>query len=319
MTERIAVLRALPGIGDLLCAVPAVRAVRLAHPDSRITLIGLPTAAWFVERFGAYVDDLLVLQAWPGLPETDGTPAAADAFLERARSCRFGLALQLHGDGRVTNDLVRQLGATRVAGLTRPGAPPPAGGTFAEIGASTTEVERLLAGVRAAGISTPSVALEWPERPSDLVEARAVMPCEPSPYAVIHPGSSLASRRWDARGFAAVGDQLAARGWRIVLTGVEAERAVAHAVRQSMDHPVVDLVGRASLGATAALVRRASVVITNDTGMSHVAAAVGAPSVVVFTVTDPCRWKPAGECHRAVIAGALEPTVRAVVAEVPIP
>jgi ADP-heptose:LPS heptosyltransferase len=84
-----------------------------------------------------------------------------------------------------------------------------------------------------------------------------------------------------------------------------------------MKSPVVDLVGRASLGAAAAVVRRATAVITNDTGMSHLAAAVGAPSVVVFTVTDPDRWKPPGDRHRAVIAGALEPTVRAVLAEVP--
>jgi ADP-heptose:LPS heptosyltransferase len=58
-------------------------------------------------------------------------------------------------------------------------------------------------------------------------------------------------------------------------------------------------------------------VITNDTGMSHLAAAVGAPSVVVFSVTDPQRWKPAGDRHRAVLASSLPSTVAAVLCEVP--
>ena len=69
MTGRIAVLRALPGVGDLLCAVPALRAVRAAHPGAEVTLIGLPGATWFIERFRPYVDRLLPLTAWPGLPE----------------------------------------------------------------------------------------------------------------------------------------------------------------------------------------------------------------------------------------------------------
>ena len=85
----------------------------------------------------------------------------------------------------------------------------------------------------------------------------------------------------------------------------------------NMQAAVLDLVGRSSLGTTAAVVRRAALVVTNDTGMSHLAAAVGTPSVVVFSVTDPRRWKPPGDRHRAVIAGELKPTVAAVLAALP--
>ena len=137
------------------------------------------------------------------------------------------------------------------------------------------------------------------------------------PIAVLHPGASLQSRRWDERGFAAVGDQLAARGLRVVLTGVTGERPVTTAVATAMRSTATDLAGCTSLGATAALVRRARVVVTNDTGMSHLAAAVDTPSVVIFTATDPRRWKPAHDHHRAVVAGSLEPTVQAVLAALP--
>jgi ADP-heptose:LPS heptosyltransferase len=314
LIERVAVLRALPGLGDLLCAVPALRAIRAAHPMTQVTLIGLPGATWFAERFDAYVDGLLPLTAWPGLPEAPGTCAEAERFVERARQRRFDLALQLHGDGSVTNDLVARLDARRVAGSTRPGGQAPGDG-FVLVDERASEVDRLLAVVRAAGIPTPSATLEWPERPVDRAEAAAAVGPDLRPLAVLHPGSSLPSRRWDASGFAAVGDHLARAGWRVVLTGVDAERTVTAAVSERMHLLARDLAGRLSLGGTAALVRRARLVVTNDTGLSHLAAAVGTRSVVVFTVTEPVRWKPAGEKHRAVVAGALAPTVQAVLAE----
>src|SRR5205823_5256285 len=96
----------------------------------------------------------------------------------------------------------------------------------------------------------------------------------------------------------------------VVLTGVAAERPIGRAVTGGMAAKPVDLVGRLSLGAAAAVVRRAQLLVTNDTGMSHLAAAVGTPSVVVFRVTDPRRWKPEADRHVAVIDdGVVERTV----------
>jgi len=311
--RRIAVLRALPGLGDLLCAVPALRAVRAAHPEAHVSLIGLPGAAWFVDRFAGYVDELLPLTAWPGLPETPGPIAEADAFVVAARRRRFDLALQLHGDGTITNDLIDRLGAAERAGMSRAGAWRPSG-RFVDITDDMNEAERLLAVVRAAGMATPSrPCLEWPETGADVASLDGVLPRRP--FAVIHPGASLPSRRWDPLGFAAVGDHLADRGLDVVLTGVAGERPITAAVRSAMTAAATDLAGATPLGATAALVRRADRVVTNDTGMSHLAAAVGTPSVVVFTATDPRRWKPAPDRHHAVIAGALGPTIERVLTQ----
>ncbi len=142
---RIAVVRALPGLGDLLCAVPALTALRAAHPEAEVTLVGLPSASWFVDAHPALVDDLLPVVGVPGLPEIEPDPAAARRFHAAAADRRFDLALQLHGSGVTTNPLTTMLGARDQVCAARGGplaparhggavprrgarGPPPAGG-----------------------------------------------------------------------------------------------------------------------------------------------------------------------------------------------
>src|SRR5436309_10334628 len=72
---RIAILRALK-LGDLLCTVPALRSVRAGLPGAKITLIGLPWARTFVDRYSAYIDDFLEFPGYPGLPEQPVDPSA---------------------------------------------------------------------------------------------------------------------------------------------------------------------------------------------------------------------------------------------------
>src|SRR6185312_1697139 len=116
LPRRITVLRALQ-LGDMLCVVPALRAVRAAVPDARITLIGLPWAASFVERFNTYIDDLIVLPGFPGMPEQPPAEAEMPVFLDAVRRREFDLAIQLHGSGGITNGLLKQFGAKRMAGF----------------------------------------------------------------------------------------------------------------------------------------------------------------------------------------------------------
>src|SRR3712207_3844932 len=92
--RRIVIFRALQ-LGDLLCAVPAWRALRRHWPHARITLVGLPWAREFVSRFHGYLDDFLEFPGHRGLPERHAV--AADAFLHEIRARRFDLALQMHG------------------------------------------------------------------------------------------------------------------------------------------------------------------------------------------------------------------------------
>ncbi len=106
--ERIAVFRALY-LGDLLVAVPALRALRALFPRAEITLIGLPWAATFVQRYHHYVDRLVEFPGYPGLKESNGSPADIARFIAEQRAYKYDLVIQMHGSGKTSNSLIMEL------------------------------------------------------------------------------------------------------------------------------------------------------------------------------------------------------------------
>ncbi len=297
--ERIAVFRALM-LGDLLCATPALRAIRAAWPRARLTLVGLPWAREFARRLRS-VDDFETFPGWPGLSEqAPAEPAALAAFLQRLRARHLDLAVQLHGSGGISNPLVARFGARRNAGFAGPGAWRPArdAARFLPWPERGSEVERLLALTDHLGLPRQGLHLDFPLRPDDHQRVRAWLP-EGEAYAVVHAGARWASRRWPARRFAAVADALSRQGLRVVLTGTAAERELNATVAAAMHAAPLDLTGRTDLWGLGALVASARLVVSNDTGLSHVAAALGTPSVVVSCGSDVERWAPlAAQWHR---------------------
>ena len=307
--RRIAVFRAL-ALGDMLCAVPALRALRAHVPDARITLIGLPWARSFVERFHAYVDDLLPFPGFPGYPEQEGAIPAFLDFLRAARERRFDLAIQLHGSGELTNRIVALLGAKRMAGFIEnrgpfsaaPGSEPPApkmgpDPDFLPWPNDENEVHRYLALMKHLGVPLKGERLELPitwtdwELWEELAKRHRLLP---GSFICLHPGARLRSRRWPAARFAALGAALARDGWTLAVTGSPGEAALTAEVA-AQGPGAVNLSGETTLGSLAATIAKSALLVCNDTGVSHVAAAVGAPSVVVASGSDVRRWKPLDE------------------------
>lgn len=286
---NIAVLRALQ-LGDLLCVVPALRAMHAAYPRAQVTLVGLPWAREFAARFERYVQRFIEFPGFPGLPERRADEADLPGFFASMRAERFDLVLQMHGSGEIMNRVARDFGGRETAGFYRAGTPRP-GRAFLEWRDDEHEVLRYLRLLARLGIPAKGTALEFPLFDEDWREWTA-LGLERDGYAVVHAGAQLPSRRWPAERFAAVADALARDGLQIVLTGTAKEAPLTAAVKDAMREPALDLTGLTTLGGLAALVARARLVVANDTGVSHVAAAMRTPSVIVASGSDPLRWAP---------------------------
>jgi ADP-heptose:LPS heptosyltransferase len=308
--RRIAVVRALPGLGDFLCAIPALRALRTAFPQAYITLIGLPVARSWAERFEAYIDEFVELPGYPGLPEQEVDAERLEKFLAEMRcggasqgeSQPFDLALQMHGSGVITNSLTLELGAAQSAGFYLMGHSCPDPAFFLPYEESESEIRRYLRLLEFLGIPALDERLEFPLKPCDreaLTQIEAKYELGDN-YVCIHAGASVPSRCWQGSQFAAVGDAIAQLGYSVVLTGSAAERELASAIAQTMQAPALNLAGQTSLGALAALLSQAKLLICNDTGVSHLGAAVSVPSAVIFSASDPRRWAPLDQTrHRS--------------------
>ncbi len=302
--ERIVLLRALH-LGDFLCSVPALRALRERFPKAEITLVGLPWARELVTRY-SYVDVFLEFPGYRCLEGVGWSPARSWDFFQQARAAEYDLAIQMHGDGSKSNRFVAQLGAKATVGYRTP----------EETGRGLLDLElqmrpreheiarclRLVEALGAAG--TPE--LEFRITLADWLEIEAV--AEQTgldlgrPMIAVHPGAKDPARRWPAERFAATASRLAPElGAQVVITGGAGEVPLAEQVASSVAAPTFVLAGRTSIGGLAALLATQKLLVTNDTGVSHLAAAVRTPSVVLFGPTDPARWAPLdARRHRAV-------------------
>lgn len=303
--RRIVVLRALM-LGDTLCAVPALRAIRRAWPRAHIALLGLPASRELVARL-PWVDEWLAFPGWPGLPEQPADLRAWPDFLAAMQAARWDLAIQLHGGGQLTNPLLALFGARRMAGFHAEGGWVPDARGFCPWPTQGHETQRLLALCRHLGLPVDDGALEFPLYPGDAAALQAAWPAwrDGRPYACVHAGAQLASRRWPLARFAAVAESLHDLGLRIVLTGAPGERDLVEQLSELLAVPHVNLVGRTSLWTLGVLLREARLLVCNDTGVSHIAAALRLPSVVVSCGSEVARWAPPdAERHRVLAAPA---------------
>lgn len=291
--ENVAIFRAL-NLGDLLCIVPALRALRKALPTAKITLIGLESARPVVGRFSHYLDELLLFPGDPAFPEQDPRLSELPVFYRQARARHFDLALQMHGNGTRSNTIVGSLGARQWAGFV----PDPIQEEHGRLMAwpdAEPEIRRYPRLLDYMGLPTDGLDLEFPLTDLDITEAARLareVGIDVRRTVFIHPGARLASRRWPVERFASVANRLVEDGWQVAITGSRDEGDLVRRLVQASPACLVNLCGRTTLGSLAALLRDARLLICNDTGVSHVAAAVKARSVVIACGSDAARWAP---------------------------
>ena len=269
--QELLVLRA-SGLGDLLVAVPALRAVRKRYPTHRVVLAGPAALEPLVRATGA-VDETLPTTApnalaWGGRPPPD-------------------VVVNLHGIGPQSH---RALDATRPRHRIGVRAPGWAGPDWADIArAHRHERERWCAVVEAFGVCADPTdyALDGrePGGPGGLDGLDGAV--------VVHPGAGYGAKRWPADRFALVAARLERAGRRVVLTGSGPEAPLAGEVARRAGLPADRvLAGRTDIAGLMDVVAGAALLVCGDTGIAHLATALGTPSVVLFGPEPPDRWGP---------------------------
>ncbi len=303
--RKLGVFRGLY-LGDLVAATGAWRALRHGYPEAEITLVSLPWAVALAPHL-PYVDRLL---PYPGAPGLDGGDDEEDLeeFLARVRAERFDLAVNMHGQGPTSTRLVARFGARRTAGFTGVGIEAPALDVEVPWEADPHESRKLLLlAKKVGGLPAGAAGGAEPElrvRVEDDRRARALLPTETrKPLGLVHPGASVPEKCWPVEAFGWVAKGLLRRGYAVAVTGGPGEKELTKRVA-SLAPGALDLGGRTDLSTLVALVARAAVVVSNDTGPAHLAYALRTPSVTLFgPSTDVERWGPLNRERHAVLFG----------------
>lgn len=287
-------------LGDLVHAMPALAALRDRFPAASFTWLVKSQWADLVERMEG-VDEV-----WPVPPGLTGWLSQ----VPRLRAARFDLVIDLQG-------LLRSGAMSWLAGCpVRMGLSTAREGSrwfyTDEVPVETADihaVERNLLVARALGAAVPSrPAFRFRSSEQDrtaaaaLLEREGIRPGEA--WIAMNVAARWPTKRWPPESFAQAADGLHKEGLgRVVLTGGPDERAEAEAVTRMMASKPADLTGRIPLGLLPALLKAASLMVTNDSGPMHVAAAVGTPVVALFGPTNPRLTGPYGGPHRVLVSG----------------
>ena len=277
----------LSALGDVTHVVPLVRTLQAARPDTPIH--------WIIDKAGHKLLDGLPGVTFHAYDKKSGMagvkelrrqlpPGRFEALLQMQVAFRANLlSAFIPAERRIGYDRSR---SKDLHGLfineripDRPGIHVlDAIGSFCEpLGLRQTEVSWDLA--------VPQSAYEW---------AAAQWQDDGRPVLMISPCSSHVRRNWYADRYAAVANHAAQRGWRVVLCGgrSELERSMADAIQAQLHTPALDLVGKDTLKQLPALLARANLVMTPDSGPMHIANAMGAKVLGLHAASNPNRSGP---------------------------
>jgi ADP-heptose:LPS heptosyltransferase len=271
----------LDSLGDVLMTTPAMRALRQTF-GCRLTLLTSPAGA-ALDGLLPEAHEVLVWRA----PWMKGTPAGDDlAFLDKLRGFDAAAIFTVYSQSALPAAyLCRLAGIPRRLAHSRENpyhlltdwVPDPEPGSTVR-----HEVRRQLDLVAAVGGRTDDERLSF--RVPSLARERVAALELPSPLVVVHPGASAASRRYPPESYARALELL---GCEVVFTGDAAERDLVEGVRAIMGVRSRSLAGQLSLAELGALIEAADLVICNNTGPAHIAAAVGTPVVDLYALTNP--------------------------------
>lgn len=293
--RRVLAVR-LDNLGDVLMTTPALRALRAALPGRHITLLASP-AGVTVAPFVPEIDTVVVAGA-PWLPDGNATPEAVLATIDLLRRSQFDAVVifTVYSQNPLPAALLCWLAGIPLSlahcrenpyRLLSNWVPEPEPHEMVR-----HEVRRQLDLVGSIGAVTDNERLSFRLPPGAREAAAARLQAvgiDPGRrWIVLHPGASAASRRYSPEQFAAVAELLVA--WpdcQLVFTGDRVESGLIETIRGGLHRSVASLAGVLDLGELAAVIAGAALLVANNTGPVHIAAALGTPVVDIYALTNP--------------------------------
>ena len=294
-------------IGDIVCSLPALRAVREAYPQARLTLLtspgkkGMPGAKELLDGV-EWIDEILVYHS-----EEIGTFSQRRDLLLKLRARRFDAWVELPQNLSSPLRQFRDLFFTALVG------PAWARGwrihtlrlwaqAQSEYLDFPNEVERLLRIAADAGFSAPSDSYALPRTRAvrDAVD-RVLGASRGGPIAAIAPGAKRSTNAWPLDRFGAVGAYLAGQGYDVVLLGAESDMQACGQIADMIGVKAINLAGRLTLQESCEVLRRCSLLVCVDSGVQHLASAVGTPCVSLFSFWEFLgKWRPHGKMNKVI-------------------
>jgi len=305
--RQILVIR-LDLLGDMVLSLPAVHALKRAYPNAQVTVLALPYAAALLE-LAPVVDSVLTYDVnrirRPADVLSPRSYRELLAVVRRLRQANFDLCLSLHGRFACVmawlSRCPRRYGYRAEAypfmlTHTLPGGRYDAGQhevlynlRLAELAGAPADWTQRLGGSQAPKLTVPlteqrrmrHLLAEWEIRADSLL-------------VVIHPGASNGSaKRWLPEYWGRVASRLHDElGAAVVISGTPAEAAIVQAVVCGCNFKPVILAGQTTIPQLGALLKRADLLLSSDSGPAHMAAALGTPQITIFGPTDPAVYAP---------------------------
>ena len=297
--NRILVTQTGGWVGDMVLLTPALRALKIAYPQSHLVLLIRPLVADLMATH-PYIDEVMVdskERAFNRLP----------SFWKLVREIRrsdFDLAVVLHPTS-FRNALIPFLA----------GIPERIGSNVSGRGILLTrtcsdrtdlhEAHRYLRVLELINSHEADAKLEFWHTDADRHAARQILAAHdisPKEHLIgVNLGTTWRTKRWSLENFAEVITQVQNRfGARILLTGSTAEIPLGEALAQITKMETINLIGKTTLMQLGALIESCNLYLTCDSGPMHIAAAVGTPTIALFGPTSPMRHGPYGENHEVI-------------------
>jgi heptosyltransferase III len=290
--RRVLVVK-LRSIGDTVLATPSLIALRRFLPDARLDILLEDWVAPVLEGF-ADVDNVL---------SVGGGGLSRAGMMRRLRSAKYDVVFNLHG-GTTSTFFTAATGARNRIGWAEYQYSFLYTDLFSSSAnfwgrAATHSAEQQLALLGFAGVpvaDAPRSRLDvtghaLASLDEKLQRATGSGLTDLGRYAILHPASLFATKEWPTDNFARVAAYLAAEGHQVIAVAAPAESAVLERLRAAA-HVPVHTFSDLSLPQITALASRASIFVGNDSGIAHIAAAVGTPAVVVFGSSNRDHWRP---------------------------